>query len=276
MKYAVSNIAWHPEQRKIAYEIMRDSRFTGLEIAPGLFLPYADDPFDPSEKYLRAALDELKDFDLQIVSMQSLLFGRSDAKLFGNNRERRTFVDGLEASIALAGRLGIGNLVFGSPKQRLVPESLSWDEAWQDSLEVFRVLADKAEANSAVIAMEPNPVEYGTNFLTNLSETAAFVRQVDHPGLRLNLDLGALIMNGELEHFRFADLNDLVSHVHVSAPKLAPAPPDAKIAQLVHEMIGCHWDAWLSIEMRQVEGDENLATLKECVRRLASAKVSAS
>lgn len=276
MRYAVSNIAWRPEQRVTAYRLMRETGFTGLEIAPGLFLPEADDPFDPSEKFARAALDEAKDFDVQVVSMQSLLFGRTDAKLFGNNRERRAFVEGLEASITLAERLGIGNLVFGSPTQRIVPEGLSWDEALQESGEVFRALAEKAKANSTVIAIEPNPAEYGTNFLTNLAETTAFVRQVNHPALRLNLDLGALIMNGELGHFRFADHSDLVSHVHVSAPMLAPAPIDTGMARAIHDRIGCHWNGWLSIEMRQVEGDDKLATLKQCMRRLVTGKVAAS
>ena len=55
MKIAVSNIAWPAGLRDEAYAILRDGGVTGLEIAPGLFLAGAVDPFAPTPPSSRIA-----------------------------------------------------------------------------------------------------------------------------------------------------------------------------------------------------------------------------
>ena len=60
--------------------------------------------------------------------MQSLLFGVADAHLFGGKREQDKFEQGMERAIELAGNYEIPT-VFGSPKQRIIPEGMSQEEA---------------------------------------------------------------------------------------------------------------------------------------------------
>ena len=63
--------------------MLRDHGVTGLEIAPGLFLAHAADPFRPSPDELRTATDAVRDAGLELVSMQSLLFGVAVLGFFG-------------------------------------------------------------------------------------------------------------------------------------------------------------------------------------------------
>ena len=119
-------------------------------------------------------------------------------------------------AIDLAGRLGILNLVFGSPRQRIVPEAMEPSDARNIAIETFRALGDRAVGAGTVIAIEPNPAAYGTNFLNTLEEAAAFVETVAHPGIALILDLGAMHMNA-----RFADTADLLGRIN--APLLSIA-----------------------------------------------------
>ena len=123
-KFAVSNIAWPAAQRDAAYRILAEAGIGGLEIAPGLFLPHAEDPFRPTRADKEAALSPMRDAGLTLVSMQSLLFGVQGAALFGTETERATFEAAILRAIDLAGELAIPNMVFGSPRQRAIPDGL--------------------------------------------------------------------------------------------------------------------------------------------------------
>lgn len=226
MKLAVSNIAWTPEERRDVYDVMAETGVTGLEIAPGLFFHAAEDPFSPSEDVARAALAEIAERGLTLVSMQSLLFGVTGAGLFDGAEARANLVRGMERAIALAGRFGIPNLVFGSPGQRRVPEGLPLSEALDQAAELFRRFGALAESAGTKVAIEANPAAYGTNFLNTLDEAADFVGRVDHPGVVSILDLGAMHMNGVYDTTcaRIPALLPGLNHVHISEPNLAPAP----------------------------------------------------
>ena len=191
MILSVSNIAWAPDERLEAYDLMADAGLSGLEIAPGMFFHAAADPFIPDGTIARAALDEIGACGLSLVSMQALLFGVQGAALLGEDAERAAFSRGMERAIDLAGRFGIPNLVFGSPGQRRIPDGMAVPDAWTQAADTFRRLGERAAAAGTKIAIEANPVVYGANFLTTLEETEAFMAEVDHPAVTLTLDLDA-------------------------------------------------------------------------------------
>lgn len=258
MRLAMSNIAWDPEQAREAYALLARHGVTGLEIAPGLAFAGAADPVAPDAAALARFAAERAEFGLELVSMQSLLFAVEGAQLFGTPDERAAFAHAMERAIALAGRIGVPNLVFGSPRQRSHPATMPAAEARAQAGETFRRLGDRAAAAGAVIAIEPNPAVYGTNFLNTLAETAEFVAAVDHPAITLNFDIGALIAGGEAGAVAaiWHAAQGKVSHVHISEPALAPAPDDpALLARVAASLIELGYAGWFSIEMRQPPGD---------------------
>jgi sugar phosphate isomerase/epimerase len=273
MKFAVSNIAWSPEQRLDAYALLRGHGFTCVEIAPGLFFAGESDPLAPSAKALRARVSELKRFGLTPVSMQSLLFNVDGAELFGAPIAAERLAFGLTRAIGLAGRLGIGNLVFGSPKQRVIPPGLSPDAVLSRVLELMLPLADLAAAHGTRIALEPNPVAYGTNFMTTFPETIEIVRAIAHPAVTLNFDTGALYMTdsfGQAASF-VAEAGLHLSHIHLSSANLAPAPPTEADARVMLDALATnHYEGAVSIEMKAIPED-GLATLAASVGRLHAA-----
>lgn len=276
MKLAMSNIAWAPEERLAAYASLAEAGFTGLEIAPGLFFHAAADPFGPDEASAREALAEMTDAGLALVSMQSLLFGVTGAELFGPPEARAAFTAGMERAIALAGRFAIANLVFGSPLQRRVPDGMAMADALDEAAACFRRLGEAALAAGTRITIEVNPAAYGTNFLTTLKEAEAFVAAVDHPGIALILDLGAMHMNGS-----FAAVPALVpalaprlNHVHVSEPDLAPAPAtSAPLVPVLRALRAAGYAKAVSIEMKRPP--EGLAEVRRAAARLAEANKQA-
>ncbi len=272
MKLAMSNIAWLPAERLEAYAILAEAGITGLEIAPGLFFHAAADPFVPEASVAKAALAEAADAGLSLVSMQSLLFGVTGAGLFDGPEARAAFITGMTRAIRLAGRLGIPNLVFGSPAQRRVPSGMAMSHALHEGAAVFRELGDLAAAEGTRITIEANPAAYGTNFCNTLDEAEAFAALVDHPAVALILDLGAMHMNGHFANVpaRLPALTPRLNHVHVSEPDLAPAPADAAaLAPVLQGLRASGYAKAVSIEMKRAP--EGLTAVRGAVQRLFQA-----
>lgn len=272
-RLAVSNIAWPAEDREAAYDMLRAYGIGGLEIAPGLFFDGADDAFAPSPDDWDEAVGAVDRAGLRLVSMQSLLYGVSGAALFGTEAERERLEQGLCRAIDLASRLNIPNLVFGSPKQRIIPPGMSAEQAETIAIDLFRRIGDAAAAAETRMAVEPNPAAYGTNFLTHMADVIAFVRKVDHPAIAMIFDLGALRMNGDYDDIeRLAEAAvPFTSHVHFSEAHLGPAPADEADAARAFAALskagyqGCH-----SIEMRATD-EAPISVLEEAVARFTQA-----
>ena len=175
-------------------------------------------------------------------------------------------------AIELAGRFSIPNLVFGSPRQRVVPPELTAPDALEQAAELFWSLGDRARAAGTKIAIEANPAAYGTNFLTTLSEALAFIQQVDHPAIAAILDLGAMHMNGEYDAVveQLPKLMPRLNHVHVSEPQLAPAPRCAEdLAPVLSALQELEYAGAVSIEMKRPE--RGLREVEAAVSLLARA-----
>lgn len=269
----MSNIAWSAEERLEAYAILAEAGITGLEIAPGMFFHAASDPFVPDAASASEALREAADAGLSLVSMQSLLFGVTGAGLFDGTEQRAAFERGMHRAITLAGRFGIPNCVFGSPKQRRVPQGMAMEHALDEAAEVFRRLGDAATAAGTRITIEANPAAYGTNFLTTLDDAEAFVVAVDHPAVAVILDLGAMHMNDDFASVpaRLPALARRLNHVHVSEPQLAPAPADAPaLAPVLRGLVAAGYAKAVSIEMKR--SPRGLADVRGAVARLVAAR----
>ena len=277
MRLAISNIAWRPQEREAVYGILAEQGVRGLEIAPSQAFAEEADPVAPSAAAISEFVREIGRRSLNLVSMQSLLFGVDDAYLFGSKSQRERFEGGLARAVALAGRLGIPNLVMGSPANRAIPDSMDRAGAEQVAIDVFRRLGDLCLVAKAKLALEPNPAAYGTNFLNTIGETLTFVQRIKHPAVSVNFDIGSLHMNGEMDMGGeyFARAGPLVSHVHISEPNLDPTPRDVGEFEALARAILAHgYGGWFSIEMRAV-GDHNLAGVRAavaaCSRALAAA-----
>jgi sugar phosphate isomerase/epimerase len=273
MRLAVSNIAWRVEEAEGALERLEALDVPGLEIAPGLAFAGEPEPIRPDAAAVELWSSQLERRGLALASMQSLLFGQAAASLFGDEFGRRVFVKGMEAAIQLAGRLGCPNLVLGSPAARRIPDTLDAHSAMSIALDVIGQLGDRCGEVGARLSLEPNPAAYGANFLNTFAETVAFVRRLDHPAVKVNLDLGALTMNGEtaavLRHL--PEHIDTIGHVHISEPQLAFAPADVlRLRETFMALRTAGYGGWVSIEMRSTDG-ENLERLTTSVLRAQTA-----
>ena len=273
IKLSMSNIAWSFEERLEAYKNIAERGFSAIEIAPGLLFADCYDPFDPHPDIVLSRLSELKAFELSICSMQSLLFGREGCALFGTSVERNSMKVGLEKAIHLADRLGIPNLVFGSPKARIIPDAMHVEEATDSAIHFFQSLGDVAASHNTVIAIEANPKEYGTNFLTHYGKSAEFARQVGHKSVRVNFDVGSFVLNKDIENLNVAFETGFqyINHIHISEPYLAPAPDKESMDPVKSLLKLCGklgYERFVSIEMRRPSN--GMIGVDTCAARLSA------
>jgi len=265
MKLSISNIAWAAENDSAVYGMMSDLGFKGLEIAPTRIFP--DSPYDKCAEAAAWSGDLLAEYGFSVPSMQSIWYGRKES-LFGSFEERSALVQYTKAAVDFAQAVGCGNLVFGCPKNRTVPDGMDLGKANIVAVEFFREVGEYAASRGTVIGIEANPTIYGTNFINGTDAALSLIEEVNSTGVRLNLDVGTMVANGETVDV-LRGREHLVNHVHVSEPYLKPIQKRDLHAELLARLSECRYGGYVSIEMGKVDSLEEIRKSMVYVKEMA-------
>lgn len=244
MKLAVSNIAWSDEQALLLYSKMKNCGFEGIEIAPTRWI--AQSPYDFPEKAQRIKCSIERKFGLSVPSMQSIWYGRKE-NLFGTDEERNVLLWYTKKAIDFAKKIECGNLVFGCPRNRYLPENMLDDAA----VPFFKEVGDYAYEHNTVLSVEANPPIYNTNYINTTNEAIELVKRVNSPGFLLNLDLGTIIQNKE-SLGSLSGNESLIHHIHISEPGLCPIQKREIHLELAELLNNINYSGFVSIEMGKV------------------------
>ncbi|SHI33128.1 Sugar phosphate isomerase/epimerase [Butyrivibrio fibrisolvens DSM 3071] len=260
MKLSISNIAWTAENDEVVYKMMKDKGFSGLEIAPTRIFP--DNPYDHAIEARKWAEKLFEDQEFKVSSMQSIWYGRQE-KLFGSEEERDALINYTKKAIDFAKEIGCGNLVFGCPRNRNLPEGA--DD--QVAIDFFKEIGDYAADKGTVVAMEANPPIYNTNYINDTSAALVLIEKVDSKGFKLNLDMGTMIENGE-DVSVLNGKESLINHVHVSEPGLKVIEKRELHKKLFDKLRECGYDRYISIEVSRQESIETLEEMMNYVKAI--------
>ncbi len=217
MRLSISNLAWDPIEDPSVAALLAAHGVDAIDVAPSKYFPdFAE--ANPSD--LARVRRWWTDHGVEIIGMQALLFGTQGLNLFGDQSSREQMLNHLGHACRIAEGLGARFLVFGSPRNR---DRSGLEEAavMARARDFFRMLGEIAANHNTVVCLEPNPLAYGANFMTDSPSTAAVVRAVDHPAIRMQLDVGAMTVNEERASAVLEAEGALVAHIHVSEPGLA-------------------------------------------------------
>ena len=243
MKYSISNIAWSKEYDNEMYAFLKQQGIEGLEIAPTRIF---DKPYDNLELAHEYAWMLKNKYGLTVSSMQSIWYGVKES-IFGTDEDRAYLLDYTKKAILFAESMGIRNLVFGCPRNRNMPQG-DEKQFMEIAVGFFKELGDFAYQHNTVLAMEPNPVIYNTNFLNYTKDACEFVKSVDSPGFKVNIDMGTMIYNKENPHL-VKTYKNWVNHIHISAPNLAVIAPCTEYKTLKKVLSKIEYDGFISVEM---------------------------
>lgn len=218
IRLSISNIAWPAGENEVVFSAMGEFGFTGLEIAPTSI-------WGDLGRITKTDLSDFKEqvnrHGISIVAMQSLLYGHPEMTIFDDQGKRAETLAHLKRCVDIGAELGVKAYVFGSPKNRCLPPSAN-RETQDIAVEFFHAIGSYAHDHSGEFCIEPNPSSYGTNFINSTLEALSFVEHVNTPGLKINVDTGTIIENQEEYESLLKRSIDLIGHVHVSEPYLAP------------------------------------------------------
>ncbi|MFZ9595459.1 MAG: sugar phosphate isomerase/epimerase family protein [Bdellovibrionia bacterium] len=268
MRLAISNIAWDVSEDEAVVDLLRQYGLDAIDIAPGKYFSH---PRETSLAQIEKVRSWWSDRGFEITGMQALLFGTVGLNCFGSPAVQEAMLEHLSAICRIGSALGAKRLVFGSPKNR-DRSGLSDDEALEAAAGFFRQLGQIALSHGVIICLEPNPAAYGANFMTTSSETAHVVRKIDHPAIRMQLDTGALSMNGESIESVLKDCADWIGHIHASEPHLVPLGDSgtdhgrlrAALQKYAHLEL-------VSIEMLATQGEPHLKAIERALVYATSA-----
>ncbi len=260
MKLAVSNIAWDAPEDAAVLAALREGGVHGVEVAPTKFWP---DWQGMSVAAAKAEAQRLADAGFAVPALQAILFGRPDLQVFGDEASVAALIAHIGKVSAVAAAFGARTLVFGSPRNR-DPGALSQEAAIEQAAAVFRRIGAVCADHGVVLGLEANPPAYACTFMTHWSEAAAVVRRVDHPGVRLHLDIACTEMAGDQATDAIGNAVDIISHVHITEPQLGDLwDPKMHHAAFGAAIAASGYDGWASIEMRRA--DDPVAAVAQAV-----------
>lgn len=269
MELCISNIAWSSNERLIAYDVINQFGVKNIEIAPSLFFQNFNIASIKKPDNFDFVVQEILDRRIHPVSMQSILFGATDARLFGSNEERETLKKYLRNIIILAEKMQIHNLVFGSPTLRSRPDHLSETQAFELASSLFHDLHNLLDSTGVKIAIEANPTVYGTNFLNTFEEALRFIQFLDLSTFVSNFDMGEMIINDtKQESLQLLEDNiEKIGHVHISAPNLGRLDKyEETISDIINVLRVSKYTKKISLEMRRP--DDGLTQVKSDLQLL--------
>ena len=243
MKLSISNIAWNLQDERFILEYLAEKGFSAIEIAPTKIV--GDDPYNKAVEAKTYAQNLLNKYGLRVSSMQSIWYGKNE-KMFASEAERQILLQYTKDAILFAEAIDCHNLVFGCPKNR----SINTENDIDTALEFFEEIGKFAYEHNTVIALEPNPTIYGTNFMNTTQEAIYICRRVNSKGIGINFDFGTLIQNEESIQVCLENL-DIINHIHISEPYLEIIKPRTVHRELVKALKQNGYKHYVSIEMKE-------------------------
>jgi sugar phosphate isomerase/epimerase len=237
----VSQLAWTPDMDSVVNTFLSRLGIRELELVPS-----------------RTQWQNLATNANSAYSAQSLLYGET-IQVF---QEPQRFLEILVPKLDALAAVGTRVVVFGSPAQRVY--------SGEDAVALFQKVGDLCEARGILFCIENNGKEYGCNWLNRVDEALAFVKQVNHPHIRINVDTGSMMMEGETLQMRPDDIT-YVGHVQVSFPYLGTWDPNLSpdAIHTVSTLRELGYRRRVSLEMKPSTMAETLASIEAFVRAVS-------
>jgi sugar phosphate isomerase/epimerase len=267
---SASNIAWPVDATEQVYTLLSEAGFDGVEVALTKFGTWEQ----LNEERIRSACARIKAHGLRVSSFQALYFGKPEAQLLAGPDEFDLMLQHTLFVAKMAELMGEqAACVFGAPRNRSKGD-LSDVAAFELGAQRLRTLAEEVHPFGLTLVLESAPPAYNGDFLTTIEACADMVYTVDHPALRLHLDMGCASMSGESPVAIVERHAGILHHLHLSRQNLVAfdnsmADDLDKLSSALDEV---DYNGYAAIEMR--ESAQPLADVAMAVDLVRSAFLS--
>ena len=175
---------------------------------------------DGTAEEFQPLLDQLRVAAVPVTAANCFVPG--DLKITGPNVDMDALTRYVQTAFDRASQAGIDTIVFGSGGARRIPDGFGRDVAWQQLLDFGQMIAPVAQSFDITVVVEPlNRRE--CNVFNSVGECAKYVRQINHPHVRLLVDA----YHWAQENDSYQDLVEslpLIRHAHIATYESRMAP----------------------------------------------------
>lgn len=198
----VSNICCNEIKLEQLIAILKCFRINEIQIAPTKITNGLWD---------MTIFDKLNLEGIKLSSLQSITYGLT-YNIFDEDTNK--LLIHLKILILNCYKYNIKGVVFGCPKTRQIPENGDISKF----INFFRELGDLIKETGVIIYIEPNSKKY-VNFLNHIEDTAEIVLTINHPNIKLMLDIGHLEQD---ELYLIEKYKDIIYNIDISIEGMLP------------------------------------------------------
>lgn len=276
MKYALCHelfVDWTWERQ---CEFMSGTGYTGVEVAPFML---GASPCDLTPREREQVRLTASRSGIEVIGIHWMLAKTTGLYLTSPElsvRQRTT--DYLKRLGDLCADLGGKVMVFGSPFQRNLLPGITWEQAFDYTVEVFQACVDDWGERGVTLCLEPlTPKE--TNFINTCAEALAIIHTVKHPALQLHQDVKAMLGGERTPLPELIDrFKHCTRHFHVNDTNLlGPGMGETDYIPIFQALHASGYTGWVSVEVFDYSpGAEKIAIDSLRYMRDIEAKVTAA
>ncbi len=251
-KYAVCNEMFGDMGFSETCAVLSRCGYQGIEIAP---FTIATDPKDIGSKLTRHLQQSMADNGLEFVGLHWLLASPEGLHIASPDQAvRRRSLDHMRRLLELAGELGGGVLILGSPKQRNAV-GLSTTDAVSYLEELLLNLAATAQENNSSILLEAL-ASGDTNVINTLEEARTLIRKVDRPSISGMFDFHNCGDEAEPWPELIERHFDVIRHIHLNETNGSyPGTGASDFLPAFRGIFRGNYAHWVSLEIFHVPED---------------------
>lgn len=267
-RYAICNetfVGW-PHER--VCRLVAEYGYQGLEVAPFTLAPRVTDfSAERRREFRRAAEAD----GLQIIGLHWLLAKTNGLHLTSDNASVRRDTAAYLGELARCCRdLGGEVLVFGSPRQRCIPDGATREQAFDWALATFAQALPALDETGVALAIEPLASEE-TDFINTCEDAHRLVDALGSPRVGLHLDVKAMCVEQSPPTELIRRHGRRALHFHANdANRRGPGFGDVDFRPVLAGLSEAGYAGWISVEVFDYTPDpetiarDSLRYLRQC------------
>ncbi|MGC8976674.1 MAG: sugar phosphate isomerase/epimerase family protein [Candidatus Ratteibacteria bacterium] len=247
MKVGICNEIFKNWPLEEIFEYIKEVGYEGLEIAP---FTLADDVSFIPENVIEKIKKLSDKTGIKIIGTHWLLVKPEGLSISTFNQQiRKKTSEYLCKLVEFTSNIGGEIMVFGSPKQRKINEKQNHNEVKGYLKEVLIPVLEKCYEKNVYFCIEPL-ARSETNFINKAEEAIEIIEEINHPNLKLHLDVKAMSDEGKPIPEIIQTGSKYLKHFHVNDKNLlGPGFGEIDYKPIIEKLKEIGYNGWLSVEV---------------------------
>ena len=247
MKIGICNEIFKDWPIEEVFPYIKSIGYEGIEIAP---FTLASDVREISGNIIEKIRKLSEENKIDIIGTHWLLVKPEGLSVSSKDKNlRKKTSEYLCKLVDFTSIIGGEIMVFGSPKQRKINEGQTFEEVKKYLKEVIKPDLEKCHEKNVFFCIEPL-ARTETNFINKAEELNEIIEEINHPNLKLHLDVKAM----SDEDKPIPDIIEIgakyLKHFHVNDKNLlGPGFGEIDYKPIIEKLKEIGYNGWLSVEV---------------------------